>query len=130
MGCERNEYLVTENRILRSQIKGRIRLTDPERISLAEVARRLGRKALAEVAQIVRPETILAWHHRLVAKKFDGSKNRTPGKGGWTSDELAVVQLYRALGGGWSLKDSEWSGMSTREWFTHNAGSDTPHRAR
>ena len=27
---------------------------------------------------------------------------------------LAVVQLYKALGGGWSLKDSEWSGMSTR----------------
>jgi putative transposase len=57
----RNEYLVTENRILRSQIKGRIRLTDPERISLADVAKKLGRKALAEVAQIVRPETILAW---------------------------------------------------------------------
>jgi putative transposase len=39
----RNEYLVTENRILRNQIKGRIRLTDPERISLAEVAKSLGR---------------------------------------------------------------------------------------
>ena len=24
---------------------------------------------------------------------------------------LAVIQLYKALGGGWSLKDSEWSGM-------------------
>ncbi len=40
----RNEYLVTENRILRNQIQGRIRLTDPERISLASVAKRLGRK--------------------------------------------------------------------------------------
>ena len=55
----RNEYLVTENRILRSQIKGRIRLTDRERIGLAESAKRLGRKALGEIAQIVRPETIL-----------------------------------------------------------------------
>jgi len=73
----RNEYLVTENRILRNQIKGRIRLTDCERISLALVAKRLGRKALQEVAHIVRPETILAWHRRLVAKKFDGSKNRS-----------------------------------------------------
>ena len=54
----RNEYLVTENRILRNQIKGRIRLTDAERISLAQVAKRLGRKALNEVAQMVRPETI------------------------------------------------------------------------
>ena len=74
----RNEYLVTENRVLRNQIKGRMRLTDAERMSLARVAKRLGRKALKEVAQIVRPETILAWHRRLVAKKFDGSRNRTP----------------------------------------------------
>jgi putative transposase len=76
----RNEYLVTENRILRSQIKGRIRLTDRERISLAEAAKRLGRKALGEIAQIVQPETILAWHRRLIAQKFDGSKNRPAGK--------------------------------------------------
>ena len=64
----RNEYLVTENRILRSQIRGRVLLTDLERISLAGIAKRLGRKALEEVAQIVRPETILGWHRRLVAK--------------------------------------------------------------
>ena len=93
----RNEYLVTENRILRSQIKGRIRLTDRERLCLAEVAKRLGRKALAEVAQIVRPETILAWHRRLMAKKFDGSKNRASGKGGSTSKQIEelVLQLAR-----------------------------------
>jgi hypothetical protein len=30
------------------------------------------------------------------------------------SRRLAVVQLYKALGGGWSLKDSEWSGASTQ----------------
>ena len=91
----RNEYLVTENRILRHQIKGRVRLTDPERISLAEVATRLGRKALAEIAQIVRPETILGWHRRLIAKKFDGSKKRPLGKAGSTSGEIEelVVRL-------------------------------------
>ncbi len=27
---------------------------------------------------------------------------------------LAIVQLYRALGGGWSLKDSEWSGVTAQ----------------
>jgi hypothetical protein len=71
----RNEYLATENRILRKQIKGRLRLTDPERINLAEIGRRLGRRVLEEVAQIVRPETILGWHRRLIAKKFDGPEN-------------------------------------------------------
>src|ERR1044071_8494965 len=92
----RNEYLVTENRILRHQIKGRVRLTDPERISLAEVATRLGRKALAEIAQIVRPETILAWHRRLIAKKFDGSNKRLPSKGGSTSHEIEELILRLA----------------------------------
>ena len=92
----RNEYLVTENRILRNQIQGRIRLTDPERIRLASDALRLGRKALEEVAQIVRPETILGWHRRLIAKKFDGSKNRSPGKGGSTSDEIEELVLQFA----------------------------------
>ncbi len=77
----RNEYLVTENRVLRAQIKGRLRLTDGERKTLAEIGKKLGRKVLEEVASIVKPETILAWHRRLVAKKFDGSKNRTyPGR--------------------------------------------------
>jgi hypothetical protein len=42
----RNEYLATENRLLKNQIKGRVRLTDAERISLAEIGKRLGRKAL------------------------------------------------------------------------------------
>jgi transposase InsO family protein len=76
----RNEYLVTENRILRQQIPGRVRLSDGERKTLARLGKRLGRQALAEVATIVTPETILAWHRRLVAKKFDGSPQRkTPG---------------------------------------------------
>ena len=72
----RNEYLVTENRILRNQLTCRLRLTDGERKTLAELGERLGKKALDEVANIVRPETILKWHRALIARKFDGSKNR------------------------------------------------------
>src|SRR5207244_13391672 len=72
----RNEYLVTENRILRHQITGRVRLSDGERKTLAEIGKRLGKQALAEVANIVTPDTILAWHRKLVAQKFDGSAQR------------------------------------------------------
>ena len=77
----RNEYLVTENRILRNQIKERIRLSDGERKTLADIGQKLGKHALEEVATIVKPDTILGWHRKLVTQKFDGSKQRkTPGR--------------------------------------------------
>jgi len=74
----RNEYLVTENRILRNQITGRVRLTDGERKTLAEIGQKLGKQALKEVAKIVKPDTILGWHRTLVAQKCDGSQQRKP----------------------------------------------------
>jgi hypothetical protein len=77
----RNEYLVTENRLLHQQIKGRVRLSDAERKTLAEIGKKLGKQALAEVATLVKPDTILAWHRKLVAKQFDGSVQRkAPGR--------------------------------------------------
>ena len=77
----RNEYLVTENRILRNQLKGRVRLSDGERKALADIGQRLGKQAVQEVAQIVKPDTILGWHRKLVAQKFDGSTQRkAPGR--------------------------------------------------
>jgi hypothetical protein len=72
----RNEYLAAENRILKAQLKGRLKLSDAERAWLGEIGHRLGRKALAEVATVARPDTILAWYRKLVARKFDGSKAR------------------------------------------------------
>ena len=51
----RNEYLAAENRILRAKIKGRLQLSDGEKRTLAEIAHRLGRKALAEVAVAAKP---------------------------------------------------------------------------
>jgi hypothetical protein len=48
----RNEYLVTENRILRNQIKGRVQLSDGERKALAEIGQKLGEQALQDVAKI------------------------------------------------------------------------------
>src|SRR5438093_13548889 len=77
----RNEYLVTENRLLRRQIKGRVRLSDSERKTLAEIGKTLGRQTLEDVASIVKPDTILAWHRKLIAQKFDGSAQRkAPGR--------------------------------------------------
>ena len=93
----RNEYLVTENRLLRSQITGRVRLTDGERKTLAEIGTKLGKQALTEVATIVRPNTILAWHRKLVAQKFDGSQQRqSPGRPTIDQElETLIVRIAR-----------------------------------
>ena len=71
-----NEYLIAENRILRAHLPTRLRLTDPQRSTLAEIGKRLGRQALQRVACVAKPETILAWYRKLIARKFDGSKYR------------------------------------------------------
>ena len=77
----RNEYLAAENRILKAQLKGRLRLSDAERATLGEIGHRLGRRILSEVANVARPDTILAWYRKLVVRKFDGSKaRRGPGR--------------------------------------------------
>ena len=75
------DYLREENRILGEQLGGRrLRLNDDQRRRLASKAKRLGRKMLAAVATIVTPETLLAWHRKLIAQKYDGSKHRGPGR--------------------------------------------------
>ncbi len=77
----RNEYPATENRILKAQLKGRLLLTEAERATLGGIGHRLGRKALEEAAAAAKPETILGWYRRMIARKFDGSKQRRlPGR--------------------------------------------------
>ena len=62
------DYLREENRILRAQLGGRrLRFTDDQCRRLAAKAKGLGRKLLAEIATIVTPETLLAWHRQLIA---------------------------------------------------------------
>jgi hypothetical protein len=58
----RNAYLVRENRSLRQQITGRVRLSDGEWKTLAELRKKLGKKTLEEVTMIVTSDTILAWY--------------------------------------------------------------------
>ena len=72
-------YIQEENRILKSKLKGkRIRFTDDERRRLAVKGKALGRKVLREVASIVTPDTILAWHRKLIAQKWDLSLTFIP----------------------------------------------------
>jgi hypothetical protein len=63
-----NEYLIAGNRILRSHLPERLRLSEPERSTVAEIGKRLGRKDLKLVASVALPDTILAWYRRLIAR--------------------------------------------------------------
>jgi putative transposase len=75
------DYLREENRVLREQLgEKRLRFTDDQRRRLAAKAKGLGRKVLLELNTIVTPDTLLAWHRRLIAQKYDGSKKRGPGR--------------------------------------------------
>ena len=75
------DFLKEENRILRAQIGNRrLRLSDDERRRLAAKGKVLGRRVLGEICCIVTPETILRWHRKLIAIKYDGSANRRPGR--------------------------------------------------
>ena len=87
---------MTENRLLHKQIPGRVRLRDGERKTRAEIGKRLGKQALAEVATIVTPDTILTWHRKVVAPQFDGSPQRkAPGRP-TMEDELEALVVRMA----------------------------------
>jgi putative transposase len=75
------DYLQEENRVLREQLGNkRLRWNDDQRRRLAVKAKKLGGRVLHELTTIVTPETLLAWHRKLIAKKYDGSKRRRPGR--------------------------------------------------
>jgi len=75
------EYLQEENRVLREQRgKRRLRFTDDQRRRLAVKAKVLGRKTLTELGTLVMPDTLLNWHRKLIAEKYDGSAKRRPGR--------------------------------------------------
>ncbi len=75
------DSLREENKVLREQVGGkRLRFTDAQRRRLARKGRPLGSRVLRDLGCIVSPETILRWYRQLVAKKYDGSERRGPGR--------------------------------------------------
>ena len=75
------DYLREENRVLCEQLGNRrLRFTDDQRRRVAVRGKRLDRRLLIEIATLVTPATLLAWHRKLIAQKYDGSANRKPGR--------------------------------------------------
>lgn len=75
------DYLKEENQILREQLGSkRALLTDDQRRRLAVLGKALSHKVLSEICSIVTPDTIMRWHRKLIANKYDGSNSRKPGR--------------------------------------------------
>src|SRR5688500_1595460 len=97
-----NEYLSAENRILRARLPSRLQLSNAERETLAAIGNRLGCKALANVAWVARPDTILPWYRRLIAVKCDSSKHRSyPGRPLISAEVEALVVTFARENSGW-----------------------------
>jgi hypothetical protein len=74
------DYLIEENRVLKEQLEGqRLRFTDEQRMRLAVKAKVVGRQLLDELETLVTPDTLLAWHRKLIAQKWTYSR-KGPGR--------------------------------------------------
>ncbi len=91
------EYLQEENRVLREQLRGkRLLFTNGQRRRLAAKAKAIGRKRLFEIGTLVTPDTLLRWYRRLIAKKYDGSKTRKPGRPKTAAEiEQLIIRMAR-----------------------------------
>jgi putative transposase len=134
------DYLREENRVLREQLSGRrVRFNDDQRRRLAVRAKGLGRRLLLEVATIVTPETLLAWHRKLIANKYDGTAQRGPGRPRKAVEiEALVVRLaeenrdwgYRRIQGALSNLGHEIARSTIADILQRHGIEPAPERSR
>src|SRR6266850_1632536 len=115
------EYLIEENRVLREQNGNRrMRFTDDQRRRLAAKAKKLGRRLLARVATIVTPETLLAWHRKLIAEKYDGSSFRTMGRRKTRREIAALVVQMAEENRAWGYRRLQAALANLGHFLAHN----------
>jgi putative transposase len=134
------DYLREENRVLREQLGDRrLRLSDHQRRRLAAKAKVLGRKVLDQIATIVTPETLLAWHRKLIAQKYDGTAHRAPGRPRTAGEtESLVVRMaeenrdwgYRRIQGALSNLGHELARSTIAQILERHGIEPAPERIR
>ena len=90
------QYLIEENRVLKEQVESggrRLRFTDDQRRRLAATGKPLGRRVLRRIATIVTPDTILAWHRRLIAARWTYPRHRV-GRPGVMKEIRALIVRF------------------------------------
>src|SRR5262249_53177198 len=109
------------HRVLREQMGSRrLRFSDNQRCRLAAKAKKLGRKLLAQVATIVTPETLLAWHRKLIAQKYDGSSFRTPGRRPTGKEIAALIVRMAEENRAWGYRRIQGALANLGHMLAHN----------
>jgi len=115
--------------VLRQQIGDRrLRFTDDQRRRLAVKATRLGRNILRQVATIVTPETLLAWHRKLIAKKYDGSAQRTVGRPRTAAQIAELVTRMAEENRDWGYRRIQGALANLGHMLAHNTIADILRR--
>jgi transposase len=84
-----------ENQVLRRQLHGRLRWDHADRLWLAALSRLVSRCQWPVVFPVT-PATILRWHRDLVARKWDYTSRRRPGRpSSGTSIRKLIVRMAR-----------------------------------
>src|SRR5213593_2194394 len=123
------DYLMEENRVLREQIGNRrLPFSDDQRRRLAAKAKKVGRKILAQVATLVTPETLLAWHRKLIAKKYDGSAQRTAGRPRTAAEIAALVTRIAEENRSWGYRRIQGALANLGHLLAHNTIADILRR--
>jgi len=88
--------------MLKDRLRGeRIRFTDAERALLARKAKAVGRKALMSLDTVVSPDTLMRWHRKLVAQKWNYSRRRGPGRPGIMREISQLIVRMAVDNPGW-----------------------------
>jgi putative transposase len=100
MNCQQQhviEYLQEEIRVVKEQRgDGRPKFTDEQRRRLAGKAKLIRYGRLKEIVGLVTPQTLLGWHRKLIAKKYDSSGVRRRVGRPPTKDELRDLVIRMA----------------------------------
>jgi len=84
-----------ENQVMRRQLAVRVRWDHADRLWLAALSRLVSRRRWPEVFPVT-PATVLRWHRDLVARKWDYTERRRPGRPSThTSVKTLILRMAR-----------------------------------
>ncbi len=75
--------------------------TDGPRRRLALRAKAIGRKALFEISTLVTPDRLLRWYRQLIAREYDRTKTRRPGRPKTAADIEKLILRMAQENPGW-----------------------------